>query len=79
MPNSEGPPAFPTDLIATPGLTMRDWFAGMALQAIIGVAKDERNSDTFAKLARDKGVHVTEAMAGMAYQYATAMMKMRAR
>ena len=58
---------------------MRDWFAGMALQAIIGVAKDERNSDTFAKLARERGVHVTEAMAGMAYQYAKAMMKMRAR
>jgi hypothetical protein len=33
---SDGGPAFPDSTWPSKGMTLRDWFAGMALQAVIG-------------------------------------------
>ena len=57
-------PAFPTHLNLTQGMTLRDYFAAKAMQAIIARA-DNRFTTT------------VEFVGGKSYQYADAMLKAR--
>ena len=69
QPN-DGGPAFPThgnpDTFTSSGMSLRDWFAGMAMQGILA-SSDNQN-----------GGYVTlEAMASDAWKTADAMLKAR--
>lgn len=64
-PQDDGGPAFPVvGGTKHDGMTLRDWFAGMALQGVLS------NSDAFAKM---KDQQVAEC----AYAAADAMLKVR--
>ena len=81
---ADGGPAFPridgmeqgdygrTHIHVTGGLTVRDYFAGRALQ---GFLSDSNNSES----TKGDEKHWTEAVARLAYQIADAMLKARAR
>lgn len=61
-------PAFPCDTSSSihrhPGMSLRDWFAGMALQGMLA------SPDT-------SPIHGSDALARFAYQYADAMLRIR--
>jgi len=61
----DGGPAFPTDPAAYPGLSMLDWFAGMAMQGFC-------TADNFFDMPCEK-------LANIAYQQAAAMLAERER
>jgi hypothetical protein len=67
-------PAFPVhetpDSTDSPGMTLRDYFAAKAMQALIA-----KGMDDYTKRA-SKGVPV---IAGYAYEYADAMLQERAK
>lgn len=71
--NSDGGPAFPTEPNAHRGMSLRDYFAGQALPAIIeGTSKsahDLKDQDAIAKLLN--------AIARNAYDLADAMLAAR--
>jgi uncharacterized protein YodC (DUF2158 family) len=62
----DGGPAFPVSQFSTEhGMTLRDWFAGMALQGILahpGIEPDDANRNGSSELA---------------YEFADAMLKAR--
>jgi hypothetical protein len=70
-PINDGGPAFPSDYIpgtaTTPGMTLRDWFAGQALSAIILTPLSQNGCATFFGSANE------------AYGYADAMIAARER
>ena len=68
MRENPNPPAFPVDCNTPPdcdaaGMTLRDWFAGMALQALLPQSDKRMVSDL--------------GWAGRAYQIADEMLKAR--
>lgn len=76
----DGGPAFPThahpgssDGAAMSGMTIRDYFAAKAMQAIIGGALASAIQST----ARDSGKTETQIVAGAAYEFANAMIAAR--
>lgn len=79
--SAPNPPAFPNtgnstwNLQPTDGMTLRDWFAGQALPAIIAATSAGRHHPT--GLHRDKSI--SEAMAFDAYAVADAMLAERER
>ncbi len=70
MRDNPNPPAYPVDCNTNPdsdaaGMTLRDWFAGMALQGLIVAC------DKFDELTNERDA------ARMAYRQADAMLKAR--
>ena len=72
MKKNDGGPAFPTGIVYTkphmPGMSLRDWFAGMALQGFCA------NADLHGK---EQGTWIGDATARDAYSYADAMLQER--
>jgi hypothetical protein len=75
MPKNDGGPAFPGEYFdeessscLTPGMSLRDWFAGMALQGMLASGRNVRATHRSTR---------TEALAIMCYQAADAMLKAR--
>ena len=72
MTTNDGGPAFPGEVCCTyfePGMSLRDWFAGQALPAMMqmaGVPKDPARCDA-----------VITNVAAAAYQFADAMLAAR--
>ncbi len=70
-PTNDGGPAFPSDYIpgtaTTPGMTLRDYFAGQALAGIVLSPLGQGGRATYDSTARD------------AYNYADAMLAARER
>lgn len=57
-----------------PGMSQRDWLAGLAMAAAIA---SEMHSASISKVAREKNVRPTELLATIAYEYADAMLAVR--
>lgn len=73
--HAEGGPAFPVSIPGCGdngwhGMTLRDWFAGMAMQGMMANADSAPDSVAAAKSP-------SEAIAGMAYMIADAMIERR--
>lgn len=49
----ENPPAFPmqTDLVVNYGMTLRDYFAGKAMQGILANKKTDANAESIATVS----------------------------
>ena len=81
---SKNPPAFPADfkekteedykITHFMGMTLRDYFAGKAMQ---GVVADSKGMMALYEIAKENGNHLTIAVAECAYAYAEAMLKER--
>lgn len=56
------------------GMTMRDYFAAKAMQALIRNYTADEDFKAFSKQSDDKGIGVPELIAGMAYENADAML-----
>jgi hypothetical protein len=69
----DGGPAFPCAEHgihqAENGMSLRDWFAGMALQGMLAFPEDEATSESFAQ--------ITKRFSEGAYVYADAMLAAR--
>lgn len=59
-----------------PGMTIRDWFAGKALAAMLG---SDTILDTFNDVVKATGISRSEWMADQAYKFADAMLAERAK
>lgn len=86
-PKNDGGPAFPKSLVDNQGridnsndfamcggISIRDYFAAAAMQALI---TNEKAYMATGQCANDKGVKVTEMSANAAYDYADAMLAER--
>ena len=64
-------PAFPSSSATQdiPGMTLRDWFAGQALNGVVYMSKDDSDA------LEDRAAYIAEAC----YQIADAMLAERAR
>jgi len=81
---SENPLAFPLPGLtlssgvgypSNPGMTLRDWFAGQALPAIIAATSAGQHQPG----VRSSGMTIAQAMAGDAYDLADAMLAARSK
>lgn len=79
----DGGPAFPLAFedarhgpYATDGMSLRDYFAAKAMQALIGVESDPKCN---AWLGNPQGRTLDQWAAEAAYEYADAMLKARAK
>lgn len=78
----DNPTAFPVAEVRThdgfgiregsPGMTLRDWFAGQAMVAMFAV-----NRDYLERVSQDKYFPITAASARDAYAFADAMLSAR--
>ena len=83
----DGGPAFPTEARALfptnkasfwcDGMSLRDWFAGMALQGVLGSHANLENHMAMIETSQKKGVMCSEFVAVVAYELADAMLKER--
>ena len=72
----EGKPetARPTKYIWTGGMTLRDWFAGKAMQGLIST---DVGWKVIIEQAKDKGIERAEVVADCAYELADALLAQR--
>lgn len=78
MANIDNPPAFPTDGriqhgTAYDGMSLRDWFAGQAIGAIVAATSAGQHHPIFP----GEETRIVDAMARDAYQIADAMLSAR--
>lgn len=77
----ENPPAFPVSNEANvngqPGMSLRDWFAGQALVAIVSQAKLNKCGDFVADDCLLQHANAPKYAAITAYQFADAMLRAR--
>lgn len=87
----DGGPAFPTHKDAeiayvdhSPGMSLRDWFAGQAMEAIIGkipLLADNSVPNTalpgLPEVEYEQGIGIRRAASVLAYKYADAMLAAR--
>lgn len=59
------------------GMSLRDWFAGQALPALIGNMRSPELLDNLKQIAKDDGVSVEQIFAAASYEYADAMIAAR--
>jgi len=73
--SADNPPAFPTNVPSpwAQGMTLRDWFAGQAFNALINVAGHALMN------GMDKEFAETSVIAKDSYKYADAMLAERAK
>jgi len=67
-------PAFPTNSNAVAGMSLRDWFAGMAMQ---GLMSSETIIATLNELANERNMKQGKFTAETAYEMADYMLKER--
>ena len=58
-------------------MSLRDWFAGMALQGIISNSDSEMLKVNMSEANRKGETHTSETYTRQAYEYADAMLKAR--
>ena len=78
--NQEG--AFPiaSDLIGHgPGMTLRDYFAAKAMQALIRNYTNGEDFVAFIRQSMERSIEIPKLIAGMAYENADAMLAERAK
>lgn len=75
-PIVEGGAPFPVEAHYT-GLSIRDWFAGMALSGICASINNEAMANAVTAAAKAHGVHEEEFAAKQAYALADAMLAER--
>lgn len=84
----DGGPAFPCEggdmsgLHAAPGMSLRDWFAGQVLAALVGAFNSPGNDEIrriVMRSAEEDGETIHDHAAGSAYAYADAMLAIRKR
>lgn len=59
------------------GMTLRDWFAGKALSALIRNYSCEKDFEAFTTQAKMRNLAIPQLLAGMAYENADAMLAAR--
>lgn len=80
MENPENPPAFPVSSIdgfTQHGMDLRDWFAGRAMQGIVGSIDGEDNYERLRMHAAADCLSVSQWIARDAYKQADAMLAAR--
>ncbi len=74
----DGGPAFPTnphvDGTRYNGMSLRDWFAGMAMQGILSAANNEETCGAILKTAQASNRSLREHIANNSYGIADAML-----
>lgn len=79
--NTNNPLAFPKTVDGTreqqDGMTLRDWFAGMALQGYTASLCSEYKCRLFTAMAAELGKSLPETLSHMAYVDADAMLAQR--
>lgn len=73
---NDGGPAFPLPNQAMFGMSLRDWFAGQALN---GILSDGETQAIISKLSRAENASSTAYVAKAAYEFADAMLKERSK
>lgn len=80
MSEPENIPAFPSVCLgdpshpmSAPGMTLRDWFAGQAITAIVAVTSAGQHQP----IMHEGEIHIRTAMARDAYELADAMLAAR--
>jgi hypothetical protein len=80
---NDGGPAFPVvgvpDACDSPGMSLRDWFAGQALAGFLSQFASEDAYVAMGRLAKQDGVSIKDATAAVAFEHAEAMMAERER
>ena len=80
---NDGGPAFPKVVegvrgpVSTGGMSLRDWFAGMAMQALLASTGHDTQSIALLVTATEQDQAVDETLAGRAYDFADAMLAAR--
>ena len=84
---NDGGPAFPINsaqldesgayTVLKPGMSLRDWFAGMAMQALLASTGHDTQSIALLVTATEQDQAVDETLAGRAYDFADAMLAAR--
>lgn len=59
------------------GMSLRDWFAGMALSAHCSAALTPDGATAFEDVARKRSITVEQVVANASYEMADAMLKAR--
>lgn len=77
---NDGGPAFPVTTIGETGMSLRDWFAGMALQALVAKAPlMDAEGEHGPKFDKQTLTQFRHDMAVSAYDYADAMLAERSK
>lgn len=69
--------AFPSDLFAARGMSLRDYFAGQALSSLINGTFTSAGAQNIELLAKIRQVDKTSLVSQLAYEYADAMIETR--
>ena len=56
-----------------PGMTLRQWYAGLAMQGLLASTMDERGATAIRAVAKDQGKGVVEVVASTAIGFAEAL------
>lgn len=73
--NDDGGQAFATD--RRDGMSLRDWFAGLAMQGLLESMEDSGQACAILQVADDHELEVNQMIAEMAYKSADAMLAAR--
>lgn len=80
MSKKDGGPAFPQmcadalDIgMVHDGMTLRDWFAGMALQGMVAAMRSDEGAAAYNDIAESEGLTPPQLVAALAYRYADAV------
>ena len=69
--------AFPSDLFASRGMSLRDYFAGQALTALVNGTFTSNGAQNIELLAKIRQVDETSLISQLSYEFADAMVEMR--
>ena len=72
-----GGPVYPTYVDQCEGMSLRDYFAGQALEGILAMASSESIMVEMSNRATRGNIKVSEVVAVKAYNFADAMIKER--
>ena len=76
MSTKDGGPAYPIPFEAVSGgMSLRDHFAGLALNGILSAPIEVQKA--WIELSQENGVAQEDAISGAAYEYADAMLRAR--
>lgn len=69
--------AFPSDLFAARGMSLRDYFAGQSLAALVNITFTSNGAQNIELLAKIRQVDEASLISQLAYEFADAMIETR--
>ena len=70
-------PSTNKQIFSTPGMTLRDWFAGKALKGMVGKAAFDQSTEDMIVKSGVKACNIDKFISHLAYEFADAMMEER--